>query len=291
MNPWFISGFSDGEACFEINIYKSDTHILGWGARAAFKIGLHKKDLPILESIQNYFGVGNILVKDNVCVFYIQSIKNLDILLKHFDRYPLITQKQGDYLLFKMAINLIKEKAHMNLEGLRKLVALRASLNRGIPSTLAAVFPNTIPYPRPSVTDITIKDPQWLAGFTSAEGCFLVLTSKVTTNHTGHQVFLMFKLVQHSRDEQLMISLVDYLGCGRVQRYASSVEYRVTKFSDIKNKIFPFFQKYFIQGVKHQDYSDFVSVMELMNTKNHLRVDGLKQILTIKAGMNKGRSL
>jgi hypothetical protein len=43
-----------------INIYKKDKHGAGWGARATFQIGLHKKDLSILNSIKDYFGVGNI---------------------------------------------------------------------------------------------------------------------------------------------------------------------------------------------------------------------------------------
>jgi hypothetical protein len=91
---------------------------------------LHKKDLPILNSIKAYFGVGNISVKANgSCVYYVQSIKDLDVILNHFDKYPLITQKHADYLLFKLAINLIKNKEHLNSEGLRKLVAIRASLN------------------------------------------------------------------------------------------------------------------------------------------------------------------
>ena len=66
-----------------------------------------------------------------------------------------------------MAINLIKEKAHLNPEGLRKLVAIRASLNWGLPSALEAAFPDIIPYPRPEVSDIIIKDPQWLVGVRS----------------------------------------------------------------------------------------------------------------------------
>ena len=298
INPWFLTGFSDGEACFMINIYKRDNHEVGWGARATFQIGLHKKDLPILNSIKDNFGVGNISIKANGCVFYsVQAIKDLDVILNHFDKYPLITKKHADYLLFKMAINLIKEKAHLNSEGLRKLVAIRASLNWGLPPALGAAFPNTIPYPRPSVSDITIKDTsiakdnrdQWLAGFATAEGCFLVRITKAATHRSGYQVFLVFKLVQHSRDEQLMRCLVDYLGCGKIQVYNSAVEYLVTKFSDLTDKIIPLFQKYPIQGVKHLDYTDFVSVIELMNNKKHLTEEGLDQIRTIKAGMNKGR--
>jgi hypothetical protein len=114
--------------------------------------------------------------------------------------------------------------------------------------------------------------------------------TKAATHRSGHQIFLVFKLVQHSRDEQLMRSLVDYLGCGNIYVYASAVEYRVTKFSDLTDKIIPLFQKYQIQGAKHLDYTDFVSVIELMKNKKHLTEEGLDKIITIKASMNKGRS-
>ena len=214
INPWFLTGFADGEASplrglapgagqarprasFLVNIYKSSSHNSGWGARATFQIGLHKKDIAILNNIQDYFGVGSVTTKTKGCVYYVQAIKDLDVILNHFDHYPLVTKKYADYLLFKLAINLIKEKAHMNSEGLRKLVAIRASLNWGLPSDLNGAFPGIVAYPRPEVSDISIKDPQWLAGFASAEGCFLVKITKAVTHRSGYQVSLIFKLVQH----------------------------------------------------------------------------------------------
>lgn len=289
VNPWFLTGFADGEACFLVKIYKSSSHINGWGARATFQIGLHKKDISVLNDIKNYFGVGSVSIKTNGCVYYVQAIKDLEVILNHFDRYPLITKKHADYLLFKLAINLIKEKAHLNPEGLRKLVAIRASLNWGLPSDLEAAFPGITPYPRPEVSDISIKDPQWLVGFVSAEGCFLVKITKAVTHRSGYQVSLIFKLAQHSRDEQLIKSLVDYLGCGVISQFDSATEYRVTRFSDLSDKIIPLFQNYSIQGVKYLDYKDFVRVMVLMNNKLHLTPEGLEQIKLIKKNMNKGR--
>lgn len=134
MNPWFITGFSDGEACFSVNIYKSKKHILGWGSRASFEIGLNNKDLFILNHIKSYFGIGNCILKaDGSCVYYVQSIKDLAVIINHFDKYPLITQKRADYLLFKMAVNLIKNKEHLTMEGLRKIVSIRASIYWGLP--------------------------------------------------------------------------------------------------------------------------------------------------------------
>lgn len=49
------------------------------------------------------------------------------------------------------------------MQGLQKIVAIRASLNLGLSDQLEVAFPKTIPVSRPDVLDYKIKDPHWLA--------------------------------------------------------------------------------------------------------------------------------
>ena len=84
----------------------------------------------------------------------------------------MITQKQADYLLFKQAFNIILNGEHRTMDGIHKIVAIKASLNLGLSDKLKAAFTNVIPAQRPNSWDCSIKDFNWLAGFTSAEGCF-----------------------------------------------------------------------------------------------------------------------
>src|SRR5690606_8537170 len=51
----------------------------------------------------------------------VYSIKELEILQNHFDKYPLITQKCADYQLFKQAFLLIKKKNKEHLTPERKV--------------------------------------------------------------------------------------------------------------------------------------------------------------------------
>jgi hypothetical protein len=54
-----------------------------------------------------------------------------------------------------------------------------------------------------------------------------------------------------------MESLINYLDVyGNTIFYREAVDFRVTKFSDLTDKVIPFFQNYSIQGVKHLDYLD-----------------------------------
>jgi LAGLIDADG endonuclease len=90
-----------------------------------------------------------------------------------------------------------------------------------------------------------------------------------------------------------MRSLINYLDCGNITIRSNQniVDFRVNRFSDILNKIIPFFKKYPILGVKGQDFADFTKVADLIKYKNHLHPEGLDQIRKIKAGMNKGRNI
>jgi len=154
-------------------------------------------------------------------------------------------------LLFKKAFELIQGKQHLTKEGLKKLVSIRAVLNKGLSDDLIIAFSkmDVIPVTRPEVKLSHIINPNWLAGFVDAEGCFNVQIFKSTTK-TGEVVKLSFIITQHIRDECLLRSLIEYFGCGNVNINRKEVYFKITKFSYLMDKVVPFFVKYPLQGVK-----------------------------------------
>jgi hypothetical protein len=292
LEPWFVTGFTDGEGNFGFSITLNNNRRLN--VKFFFLINLHLKDMNLLKSIQNFFGVGYVYLKkaENLATYMVQSKDDLDVLIKHFNSYPLISNKFADYLLFKQAFELFKNKEHLTPEGLIKILSIKASINRGLPEKLQVTFPNVVPVDRPRVLDQVIKDPYWIAGFSSAEGSFYISFMKSKTLLAGRQVLLTFSLTQHSRDADLMKNIISYLECGRYSlrknKLAGDIE--VTKFSDLYKKIIPFFSKYPIKGEKSRDFFDFCSAAELMKNKVHLTEEGLETIQKIKEGMNKSRS-
>lgn len=271
---------------------KSNRYSVGWQVNARFILGLHKRDKALLESLQCFFqGVGKIRDrKDNYIEYSINSIKDLtEVIIPHFDKYPLVTQKRADYLLFREVVLMMQLNEHLTAEGLRKVVAIKFTMNRCSSEALKASFPDVVPVLRPLVTDPKIRDPNWLAGFVSAEGCFFVNTHKSISLKLKERTKLSFRITQHSRDEALMRGLIEYLDCGSLQKDRDTFQFMVQKLSDISNKIIPFLSKHRIQGVKFLDYQDWCIVAELMNNKAHLTSEGLDKIRKIKEGMNKGR--
>ena len=116
LNPWFISGLIDAEGSFTLVICKNQKRKSGWRTDAKFQIGLYKQDLDLLYLLQQSLeGIGNIH-KDRIrnrVIYSIDSIKDLTKLILHIDNYPLLTQKAADCILFKQAIDLLKNKMHL----------------------------------------------------------------------------------------------------------------------------------------------------------------------------------
>lgn len=291
LNPWALTGFIDGEGSFTIGISENKNKVVGWHVKQEFLISLHEGDKVILETIQKYLGVGNIFKhhSNKILHYRIASVKDLAKIIAHLDQYPLITQKFADYTLFKEAYNLVVNKQHLTLSGLHELVSLKASMNLGLSELLKTAFPSVVPKVRPLVVDKTIADPQWLAGFASAEGCFFIGIQKSSTIRVGVNVQLEFQLTQHIRDEALIKSLIKYLNCGNAHQNKSVFRYRVSKLSDLSENIIPFFKQHRIIGIKALDFADFCTVFELMRNKKHLSHEGIEQIRIIKSGTNTGR--
>ena len=128
-----------------------------------------------------------------------------------------------------------------------------------------------------------------MSGFTSGEGCFSIYLQKAVNK--AEIAKLSFYITQHTRDEALLKSFVTFFGGGHY--YADNNEnigcYRCSKFSDIYDKIIPFFKKYPIESIKSLDYTDWCKVADIIKANNHLTSSGLDQIKKLKDGMNRGR--
>lgn len=293
LSPYWVTGFSDAESSFSLKISYNSILKSRLKVIPEFRIELHTRDTLLLRKIQSFFGIGIISerIDRNTAVYSVQSVRDIiNVIIPHFDKYSLITQKKADYLLFKQGIELLTLKRQSDPEGIHNILSIKASMNSGLSDTLKSKYPTLLPIPRPVVNFEGIPDGSWVAGFVDGEGCFYVNTKKARTV-TGFQIIMTFSISQHVRDEILLTKLIDYFGCGGIEKVLTrnSVTFVVYKFSLIKDKIIPFFQSYPLHGIKSIDFQDFCKIANIMEDKSHLTQEGLKIIKSIKSGMNRGR--
>jgi len=298
LSPHWVTGFCDAESTFSLKVSKSSTTRSGWNVTPEFQITLHSRDLMLLRKIHRFFDIGIVNERtDRIQAYYsVQSARAIaNVIIPHFDKYPLLTQKNADYLLFKKAVNiLLQGEARSSIEGMHKIISIKASMNLGLSDKLKILFPTVIPVPRPVISDKDIPDihPYWFTGFVDGEGFFYVKSLKNKNYSTGFNVTMVFSVFQHARDKALLTKFIHYLGCGRIEITSTrpnGVNFTVSKFRDIEDKIIPFFHSYPLQGIKSMDYLDFAKVAKIIEIKGHLTMDGIKKINSLKSGMNRGR--
>jgi len=85
----------------------------------------------LLKNIKTFFkDKGNITFTKSYVKYRIRSSKDvLDVLIPHFDKHPMQTDKQADYLLFKSAALKIIKGEHLSLKGLQDIINIRATIN------------------------------------------------------------------------------------------------------------------------------------------------------------------
>lgn len=135
LSPYWVTGFADAESSFSIKLSKKSTLKSGWTVVPEFRIELHYRDILLLRRIKYYFGIGIIseYESSNKVVYSVQSLRDIvNVIIPHFDKYPLITQKHADYLLFRNVVMMMSQGEHLTAEGIQTIVNTRASLNLGL---------------------------------------------------------------------------------------------------------------------------------------------------------------
>jgi len=134
----------------------------------------------------------------------------------------------------------------------------------------------------------------YLAGFTDGEGNFNVSFRKCNSIQREDfkipwKISLCFNISQ--KDPVILSQFKKHLKCGtiRKRKHDGVYYYEVNNFSAIQTNVIPFFHRFgFLSAKKKRDFSKFQKIAKLIENKDHLTVDGIKEILKIRKEMNDG---
>lgn len=129
-NSW-LSGFTDAEGCFNVNIGKRINTISGFRVRLRFLLD-QKEAKDTLIYICNLFGYGRVRLRTetlNVYRYSNDSFKGLISIIQYFENYPLKTKKSLSFTNWLKVFILVKNKQHLNREGLIKVRDIAKTIN------------------------------------------------------------------------------------------------------------------------------------------------------------------
>jgi hypothetical protein len=130
-------------------------------------------------------------------------------------------------------------------------------------------------------------DPRYVCGFVDGEGCFHVSINKIPKMSVGWQVLPEFRVVQHERDESVLKELQKFFGVGKiVTNHGTRKELRIRKLNELRDVV-SFFTKYKLQTQKKKNLEIFANILELMEHKKHLTIEGLTEIANLCWSMNR----
>jgi len=136
-------------------------------------------------------------------------------------------------------------------------------------------------------------NPWFLVGFSDAEASFFVSIYKNKEYRLRWQVQAIFSITLHAKDLPLLKQIQSFFGVGTIiiSKTTTSVIYRVADLKQLIEVIIPFFfDKYPLLSQKRADFELFKTVEDLMAHKEHMTMEGLENIISIKASMNRGLS-
>lgn len=116
------------------------------------------------------------------------------------------------------------------------------------------------------------KNPQFISGFTSGEGCFTAYLGVDTSLTWGLSPNCEFSITQNSGDLLLLEAMNKYFeGVGKVYDKKDGVHvYMIRNIMNIKKIIIPFFIEHPLVGTKSYEFEKFVNLVELILSKRHI---------------------
>lgn len=119
LEPYWVSGFVAGDGSFVVGIRKKKTENNTFSIYFNFVITQHSKDFELIKLFVQFFDCGTSKIRYNNkisrCDYYVQDINStVNKIIPHFEKYPLENIKELDYLDFKLIMDMIWKKEHLN---------------------------------------------------------------------------------------------------------------------------------------------------------------------------------
>src|SRR5947209_9638412 len=131
----YIAGFVDGEGSFHVAVQRNPTTRVGWQLVPEFHVSQCPERRQVLDLIVERLGCGRIREnhrgsRDTTLVLVVRNRQDLlTRVLPFFDRQPLVSSKQQDYLVFASIVRAMAKGEHLSFDGFEALKVRATAMN------------------------------------------------------------------------------------------------------------------------------------------------------------------
>jgi hypothetical protein len=133
-------------------------------------------------------------------------------------------------------------------------------------------------------------DPWFVTGLAEGEG-FCVSFAIRSRMRIGLEARPSFSLSLNERDRELLGALQAFFECGwiRASRSDRTFKYEARSVGDLVDRVVPHFEAYPLRGAKRHSFHGFAKVCQMIGQGDHLRPEGMAEIVRIAYEMNLGK--
>lgn len=307
---WFV-GICEAESNFLCRVRKNkEGEVIGF--EFVFRIILHKDDWKALELIKSTLGCGRLNTERDTLVFTISQLSAIEtILIPLFEQFPLNTTKYLDFLDFKKAFFMFKNRKTspaaaglVPLQGARPLLGTselnKQDLYLSIIKLKDSMNDKRVNYDLPVGHRITITG-NYLVGFLEGDGSFYLnkhdMTARVAlVTTTPNRVvlekireFLLNQLDEYSYILGSTTKLININDKKIKQGHKPISILEIYQMDYICNILIPYFDCTVFYTKKYFDYLDFRKIAFLVLEGKHLTDKGKQLIIKLGDTMNNNR--
>lgn len=294
LTPWYVTGITDGEGSFQITIQDmKGLGKTGYKPFLEYKVTQKNHSIFVLYKLQKFFNCGRINVDNNktdTMKFVVTDNNDLvEKIIPHFDIYSLKTSKFLNYLDFKDAALLMRNKKHFTIEGIERLKSIKSNMNK------ARSWKDKFHYCWNN--EIVLK-PNWIQGFIDGEGSFQCEMGFPKRKNSRVNINFSLQIKQSSHDVAILYAIRNFFQCGFLKPKVNIRDIKAVLDSPHKTMAFwirnyelicKFFDQFSLYTIKRFDYYDWKKLICLKKEKAHLTKDGLNIMKNIKNNMNASR--
>lgn len=128
VDTYWLAGFSDADASFQVKVLKRESKKLGYEIRLNYQ--LDQKTRFILDQVKEEFG-GSIGHRKNQDTYYYGSVSfgSAKKFIKYFDQFHLLSSKYVNYLKWRKVYSIIQKKEHLTKNGIEKIIKKKSNMN------------------------------------------------------------------------------------------------------------------------------------------------------------------
>lgn len=201
LDPYFVTGLTEAEGSFSIMKNRDTRAKFGMTVMLRFKITMLVNELPLLNAVHSFFGVGyiNVDTKKGIVDYQVRDRVSLGLIKEHFFKYPLRGTKFLDFMDFKEALEIMEQNLHRSKDKVKLLISLSEGMN-----SLRKDYSKFPPlHTIKSNSAYLPLSGNYINGFIAGDGC-LYLRTKSNFGSMGIQIS------QHVNNRLLLREIADY---------------------------------------------------------------------------------